>query len=139
MNKNTGLSKVIIRTTTPAQNLAALYFLSAKTGLPICSLAEKTAKDLNMTYPYIAVGDGAVAGYASYHYTVEDNPEHVIEFNDLHKFDDFVKTLDNSEASVILNKEYTAIVTTKGIKVGCQTFPISIIKDLQAALDKVTQ
>ncbi len=136
---NKGLEKVIIKTATPAENLAALYFLSAKTGLPVCDEAERLAINGKMIYPYISGNKNAdfVIGMKDFHHKVEDNPNHIINFDDLHKFDDFVKKLDNTEALVILNKEYTAVVTATDIKVGCQTFPISIIKDLQAALDKV--
>lgn len=38
------------------------------------------------------------------------------------------------EATVILNENYRAIVSKELIKVGCQTFPVSILKDLEKAL-----
>lgn len=34
------------------------------------------------------------------------------------------------EISVILNNQYTAILSSSGIKVGCQTFPLEIIDKL---------
>lgn len=38
---------------------------------------------------------------------------------------------------VKLNSEYTAIVSKKEIKVGCQTFPIDILDKLCEARDSV--
>lgn len=39
---------------------------------------------------------------------------------------------------VPLNSNYTAEVTPEGIKVGCQTFPLSVIDLLVAARNKIT-
>jgi len=44
---------------------------------------------------------------------------------------------NNPKFTVVLNNEYTAEVTKDNIKVGCQLFPHSIVKDLQEALDKI--
>ncbi len=40
-------------------------------------------------------------------------------------------------AEVKLNSQYTAVVSKTEIKVGCQTFPVSILKELQSAVDKL--
>ena len=36
-----------------------------------------------------------------------------------------------------INGDYTAIVSTEGIKVGCQTFPLSVIDELAKAIKQV--
>ena len=48
---------------------------------------------------------------------------------------DFV--LVGTSPQVVLNNEHTAEVTPDGIKVGCQTFPLSIVDDLVRAVKQV--
>ena len=48
-----------------------------------------------------------------------------------------VEMLTPEEIKVELNSEYTAIVTKEGVKVGCQSFPTSKIRELAKALDEV--
>lgn len=43
-----------------------------------------------------------------------------------------------SASLIQLNSDYTAEVTPEGIKVGCQTFPLSVIDLLVAARNKIT-
>lgn len=43
----------------------------------------------------------------------------------------------NSSIQVKLNNDYTATVSEDGIKVHCQTFPLSVVADLAAAVAKV--
>lgn len=63
-----------------------------------------------------------------------------IEANKYSKSNYITTTLDNiilltqETISVKLNSEYTAEVSKDYIKVGCQTFPASIIDDLKTAL-----
>jgi hypothetical protein len=42
-----------------------------------------------------------------------------------------------SETEVVLNSSHTAIVTKDTITVGCQTFPVDILKKLQTAVDNL--
>ena len=44
-----------------------------------------------------------------------------------------------SSIGVKLNESYTATVTKDSIKVGCQTFPHSIIKEIQKAIKEITE
>lgn len=48
----------------------------------------------------------------------------------------FVK-LPTLSPSVTLNSSHTAVVTPKGIKVGCQTFPLSVVDELVKAVKEV--
>ncbi len=41
------------------------------------------------------------------------------------------------DVKVTLNSKYNATVTKETITVGCQTFPVSILKDLQTAIDSL--
>lgn len=41
------------------------------------------------------------------------------------------------DISVKLNDSYTAVITEKGIKVGCQTFPLSIVEELAKAIKTI--
>jgi hypothetical protein len=43
------------------------------------------------------------------------------------------------EVIVKLNKSYDAIITKDEIKVGCQTFPITVLKEMQEALDGLNE
>lgn len=52
-------------------------------------------------------------------------------------FQDIFKIEFPKNQSVKLNSEHTAVITSKEITVGCQTFPLSIIDDLVRARDKV--
>jgi len=42
-----------------------------------------------------------------------------------------------TEETVKLNNSYSAVVTKKTIKVGCQEFPVEILKELQIALESL--
>jgi len=44
-----------------------------------------------------------------------------------------------SETEVVLNSSHTAVVTKDTITVGCQTFPVDILKKLQTAVDNLAQ
>lgn len=48
------------------------------------------------------------------------------------------KVVEPTQVEVKLNSKYTAIVTKTRIKVGCQTFPVSKIKELTDALNSLT-
>jgi hypothetical protein len=50
---------------------------------------------------------------------------------------DFILT--GSNRSVVLNEEYTAEVSPGGVKVGCQTFPLSIVEELYKAVQEVSK
>lgn len=62
------------------------------------------------------------------------NPK-IVTLDDLYEMESF----GPKSAKVKLNENHAAIVTKDSIKVGCQTFPVSIIQDLADALVKVTQ
>lgn len=46
---------------------------------------------------------------------------------------------DSDVVTIQLNKAYTAEVSKDGIKVGCQTFPLEVVKQLAAAVKKVSK
>lgn len=50
----------------------------------------------------------------------------------------FIGVLKPVEARVRLNDEYEAVVTADGVTVGCQTFPLEKIQELNEAVKKVT-
>lgn len=52
---------------------------------------------------------------------------------------DFLKLHAEVVVEVELNKEYTAQVSKDGIKVGCNSFPLSVIDKLVEALNKVEE
>jgi hypothetical protein len=57
--------------------------------------------------------------------------------NDGKNFDMRESTVITEDIVVPLNDTYKAIVTKEGIRVGCQTFSPSIVKELQNALNKL--
>ncbi len=69
--------------------------------------------------------------------------------NDSPKNGDVVYTVENNlpdilkaivprtTVEVVLNKNHKAVVSEDGIVVGCQTFPLSIVDDLQKAIDSL--
>jgi len=46
---------------------------------------------------------------------------------------------DSDVVKIQLNSDYTAEVSKDGIKVGCQTFPLEVVKQLAAAVKKVSK
>ncbi len=46
---------------------------------------------------------------------------------------------EESATKIKLNDEYIAEVSTKGIKVGCSTFPLSVARELAEAVNKVSR
>lgn len=52
---------------------------------------------------------------------------------------DFSDVLPPDAVIIKLNNEYDATVSKDGIKVGCQTFPLSIVEDLATAVRTVTK
>lgn len=51
-------------------------------------------------------------------------------------FDKFLSLKKELEIEIKLNDEYTAIISKDNVKVGCQTFPLSVIQELYNALKK---
>lgn len=48
-------------------------------------------------------------------------------------------TLPPQEITIKLNDDYDAIITKETVKVGCQTFPVALIKEIQSAIDKLNE
>lgn len=52
-------------------------------------------------------------------------------------FDEFLSLKKDVNIEIKLNDEYTAIVSKDNVKVGCQTFPLSVITKLYNAVEKM--
>ncbi len=53
--------------------------------------------------------------------------------------EEFIKLFKSKTREVVLSADYTALVSGTEVKVGCQTFPLSIIDDLAAAVKEVSK
>ena len=47
--------------------------------------------------------------------------------------------LIGSSRLIVLNEEYTAEVSPEGVKVGCQTFPLSVVEELYKAVQEINK
>ena len=70
-------------------------------------------------------------------YALKHGDNFIVLLNDNTTVPMELATLAPQECKVKLNSDYTATVTKETIKVGCQTFPVSILKDLQKALESL--
>ena len=75
--------------------------------------------------------------YEGYTLVVEGSAAYSGAGRDL-SLDEMVKFLTEGERVVVtLNAEYKAEVTKEGVTVGCQKFPLSVVRELAKAVDKV--
>lgn len=78
-------------------------------------------------YPYIVIKNNReIGGFVHFN----DNNGKLVEFKDFFIIPPEVET-------VVLSPQYTAEISLDGIKVGCQTFPLSIIDLLMEAKNKI--
>ncbi len=123
------LEKVCIKASNLTEKVAAHYFLHGKFGTELPKNMDRPNFLYIGLHPYRKQTDSWV---------YPDSHSYFINFKDLHKFDEWFESIDHEE-TVVLNDSYSAVVTRNGIKVGCQTFPLSIVAELQKAVDKVTK
>ena len=130
---NIKYDKVCIHVNNCAEKIAALYFLSEKTGVKPsqASLGDALKGQLNGRWIAVSISDSYISGWFA---KLSDRIE--IPFAYMHKIDDIIAGHDS--VKVKLNDTYTAIVTRDEIKVGCQTFKIGILTSLLAAHKKIT-
>jgi len=127
------LKKVAIKVNNQVEKLAALTILSNLTGIPIGPKALTETMEGNgvSAYPYVIFDVNVISGRR----TLEDRKE--FSLAEVSNLKDYLKNGDSVE--VVLNDSYTAIVSKDTVKVGCQTFPITVLKALVAAHKKLNK
>lgn len=126
-------SQIRIKVNSNAEKLAALTVLARAFNLPIGDVSQRMALEgIDRGYTlvnggnYISIdADNVVSAYAG-----PGNQN--FEFADISKAIEALKS-SPGVIEVVLNDEYTAEVSNAGVKVGCQTFPLSVIDDLSKA------
>ena len=106
-----------------------LYIENSCHGWFIVVESSSNSKDSASQYLH---KDGTIhnhCGIANFFKTFKEAANFLIELE---------KNLTPEEYKVKLKDNYIAIVSKDHIKVGCQTFPVSNIKDLQVAYNKIT-
>ena len=81
------------------------------------------------SYPYVNVNNSGVTGSCS---SKDCFDRKVIDFSELGNY-----LMEEKPRKVKLNDEYTAEVTRNEVTVGCQKFPISVIKDIVKAAESL--
>jgi hypothetical protein len=123
------LKNVAIRCKNQAENDAAIRVMSMLIDKPIDEglLPSGNSYTFDRKFPLAAVSEDLEeptflrSGYR----------KHVYPFSEIHKL---LIDVQESEIEVKLNNKYTALVSKKGIQVGCQLFPLSIVSDLAEAV-----
>jgi hypothetical protein len=120
-----------VRVSTIAEKLAASFYFAnlfgTKCGTTVDEILAGTyTLHQVLEFPFVGLSyDGCVGGHR-----LADHCETVT-------FDEMFRVFNApSFVSVKLNDTNTANVYADKIVVGCQTFPISIVKDLQTAINK---
>jgi hypothetical protein len=110
--------------------IAALLAIGYRWSNETCSTVEFVTNRLE-DYPVIVVFpyDKTLSGNLA----IRDNGGMVITLSDFLKLEEKIEII----IEVVLNDKYTAEVSKKGIKVGCTTFPLSVMKKLLKACDEI--
>ena len=118
------INDVVIKTTSKADYIAALNLVKViSNGTLIPDVADgKYWK----SHPYVGLSGCLVTSFAQTHHGIKTyNYDNVGELlRDLYA---------DISASVKLNADYTAVITKDQVVVGCQTFPISKMKEIMDA------
>lgn len=126
------------------EQITAMLLLSALTKCPVAKFSDgprkgeyvfpKDEKEAD-EWPYVILD----RLHGRFRVTASKNNEYlsVVYFKDILAW--LTRLVMDKQVSVKLNDTYTAEVSTDGIKVGCQTFPIEIVKQLAAAVEKCKQ
>lgn len=138
MNKSK-LAKIAVRVTTVAEKFAATAFLcevlGAQSGMTFQAIKKGKYDPLEINdFPLVGAseyGGGDVSGHRAANASLFDK---VIDFADMFKVFNGI-----NEVKVELNAEYTATVSEKGVKVGCQLFPLDVIDKLVAARNEIAE
>lgn len=129
-------TNVRIKVNSNAEKLAALEILSEVYGLPVCEVSKRLALDgIKNNSGGVSGGDligpdhNGIDGYSF-------SSDFTFNFSEIDKAIEFIK---GKKVEVKLNDEYTAEVTKTEIKVGCQTFPISVLDALNDAREELNK
>ena len=122
--------KVLIKVNTAAEKLAALQLLSNLTGCDISDVVWRDTVEGNLIsdYPYVYLDeDDAVSA------TSDDMKRYYRNID----FANIGVLYAEPKIEVRLSDSYTAIVTAKGIKVGCQNISHATLDSVHAASMKL--
>lgn len=132
MEINEKVRNVGIIVSNHEEEVAAAKLLSSLSEIRI---ASAISKPFSPRFTIISFENTIISSFAL--------TSHVLEGKKLYLFGEIPKLLIDLEEKekkeeVILNNEHKAIVTTKGIQVGCQLFPLEVAQKLVDAIKRVT-
>ena len=119
---------IYIQVSNNTECLASLLLLSKLSGEKINETSLNAAINNESFYDFVTVSGGNVVRKDS-----SFNAKNIISFKEIGNLDVHI----NLKVEVVLNSDYTAVVTKDTITVGCQKFPIAVLQKLLEAQLKV--
>lgn len=119
----------MIKVNNCAEKLAALYFFAAKAGIEVSEYSVQEALAGRIAGAWVGISNDGVDRAVGFGCLLNGRTE--IPFSKLAEIDTYQTIV------VKLNDSYTASISKGGVQVGCQIFPLDVITELNAALNKI--